>query len=137
MPKLTHLMKDLNDALALEWSSIIQYLQHGASLSRPDSLSIGELLRSHAEDEIENANKLGEKIVALGGLPTDRVEPINIADTWREMVKQDLEGERLAIQDYRDIIEDYRDEVGLKELLEEIIVTKQRHVERLEKLLAA
>lgn len=137
MSKLTHLMKDLNDALALQWSAIIQYLQHAAALSRPDSLSIAEVLRSHAEEEIENANKLGEKIVALGGLPTDRIEPINIADNWRDMVRQDLEGEQLAISDMRDIVNDYQDEIGLKELMDELIASKQRQVDRLNKLLAA
>lgn len=137
MSKIAHLMKDLNDALALQWSIIIQYLQHAAALSRPESLSIAELLRSHAQDEVENATKLGEKIVALGGLPTDRIESIRIADTWREMVRQDLEGEQLAIADLRDIAEDYQDEVGLRELVEEIIATKQRHVDRLSKMLAA
>ena len=137
MSKIAHLMKDLNDALALQWSIIIQYLQHAAALSRPESLNIAELLRSHAQDEVENATKLGEKIVALGGLPTDRIESIRIADTWREMVRQDLEGEQLAIADLRDIAEDYRDEVGLRELVDEIIATKQRHVDRLSKMLAA
>ncbi len=137
MSKITRLMKDLNDALALQWSIIIQYLQHAAALSRPDSLNIAELLRSHAQEEIENATKLGEKIVSLGGLPTDRIESIRVADTWREMVRQDLEGEQLAISDLRDIVDDYQDEIGLKELMDEIIATKQRQVERLGKLLAA
>lgn len=137
MSKVTNLMKELNDALALQWSIIIQYLQHAASLSRPDSLSIAELLRTNAQEEVQNASKLGEKIVAMGGLPTDRVEPIRIADTWREMIDQDVEGQQLAIQDYRDLIDDYGDVAGVRELLEEIITSKQRQVERLNRLLAA
>jgi hypothetical protein len=37
----------------------------------------------------------------------------------------------------KDIIDDYGDDVGVKELLEEIITNKQRHLERLNRLLAA
>ena len=137
MSKETHLMKELNDALALEWATIIQYLQHAAALSKPDSLSMAEMLRSQASEEMEIATKLGEKIVAMGGFPTDRVEPIKIADTWREMVALDKDGEELAIQDYRDLVDDYRGEPGLAEFVDELITAKQRQVERLNRLLAA
>jgi bacterioferritin len=137
MSQETHLMKDLNDALALEWSTILQYLQHASSLSKPDSISIAEMLRSLAVEEIPIANKIGEKIVSLGGIPTDRVEPIKIADNWRDMVNQDLSGEQLAISDFRDLMDDYRDEPGIRELMNEVITAKERQANRLERLLAA
>jgi bacterioferritin len=78
---------------------------------------------------------LGDKVVSLGGVPT--VEPAMIRQSTDlvEMLRQDLEMEREALQAYMDAWSACEDaELPTRFLLEGRIADEQMHVEELEKL---
>ena len=79
---------------------------------------------------------LGEKIAALGGLPT--VEPAAIRQGWEieEMLQQDLEIETEAVSAYMDALSVAKDDVALRHMLETLIETETKSVEEIEKLLS-
>ena len=79
---------------------------------------------------------LGEKIAALGGLPT--VEPAAIKQAWavEEMLQQDLEIEKAAVAAYCEVLKAAKDDVGLRHMMEGLIETETTSVEEIEKLLS-
>lgn len=129
------LIEQLNRAMSLELSGVIQYSQHSYLVSGTDREVFKEFFRDQAEEAQDHAEFLGDKIVALGGVPT--VEPAMIRQSvdLKEMLKQDLELEREAMAAYMAAWEACGDEeLPTKFWLEGQIADEQTHIEELEKL---
>lgn len=129
------LVDNLNKALAYELAGVIQYSQHSYLVTGKDREVFKEYFRDQAEEAQEHANELGDKIVALGGVPA--VEPAMIRQSVDidEMLKQDLELEREAIAVYMAAWASCDDrDLPQKFWLEGQIADEQMHIEHLEKL---
>jgi bacterioferritin len=129
------LIESLNRALSLELSAVIQYQQHGFLVTGVEREVYRKYFRDQSEESHDHAEMLGDKIVALGGVPT--VEPgiIMQSTELKEMLRQDLEMEREALRAYMQAWEACGDEeMPTRFLLEGRIADEQRHVEELEKL---
>lgn len=129
------LIENLNKALSLELSGVIQYSQHSYLVTGFEREVYKEFFRDQAEEAQGHAEKLGDKIVALGGVPT--VEPgiIRQSTDLLEMLKQDLELEREAMSVYMAAWAACDDEdLPQKFWLEGQIADEQMHIEELEKL---
>src|SRR5215211_1774680 len=94
------LVENLNQALSLELAGVIQYSQHSYLVTGTDREVFKGYFRDMAGEAQDHAETLGDKIVALGGVPT--VEPAMIRQSTdvQEMLKQDLELEREAMTAY-------------------------------------
>ena len=94
------LVENLNHALGFELAAVIQYSQHSYLITGTDREVFSEWFRDQAEEAQDHADSLGDKIVALGGVPT--VEPAMIRQSveLKDMLNQDLELERDAIAAY-------------------------------------
>lgn len=129
------LLENLNKALSYELAGVIQYSQHSYLVSGTDRQVFKDFFRDMAEEAQDHANTLGDKIVALGGIPV--VEPAAIrqsADT-KAMLKQGLELEREAFAAYMAAWSSCGDEdLAQKFWLEAQIADEQEHIEELEKL---
>ena len=131
----TELINNLNRALGLELAGVIQYLQHSFLVTGPEREVYRSFFRDQSEEARDHAETLGDKIVALGGVPTVEPGMIRQSTELREMLQQDLELEREALQAYIDAWQSCADaELATRFLLEERIAEEQRHVEELEKL---
>lgn len=129
------LVENLNKALSLELAGVIQYSQHSYLVTGKDREIFKDYFRDQAEEAQDHAESLGDKIVALGGLPT--VEPAMIRQSAEveEMLKQDLELEREAIAAYMAAWASCdENDLPQKFWLEERIADEQLHIEELEKL---
>ncbi|MBO0797363.1 MAG: ferritin-like domain-containing protein, partial [Blastocatellia bacterium] len=69
----TNVIESLNRALSLEYSAVIQYNQHRFLLTGKDRLLYADYFRDMSKESHAHVSRLGDKIVALGGVPT--VEP--------------------------------------------------------------
>jgi bacterioferritin len=127
-------LEHLNEALSLEYSGVIQYLQHRFLLTGKDREVYADFFSDGSSEAREHVQHLGDKIVALGGVPT--VEPgiIRQATSLAEMLQQDLELERTALTAYMKAWEAAEDNKPLRFWLEDIIRTEQLHIDELEKL---
>ena len=67
------LIENLNKVLSLELSGVIQYLQHSFLITGQEREVFRSYFRDQSEEAHDHASYLGDKIVALGGVPT--VEP--------------------------------------------------------------
>ncbi len=131
----TELVENLNKALSLELAAVIQYSQHSYLVTGREREVFKDWFRDQAEEAQDHAETLGDKIVALGGVPT--VEPGTIRQSvdLGEMLKLDLELEREALNVYMAAWASCDDnDLPQKFWLEGQIADEQMHVEELEKL---
>jgi bacterioferritin len=129
------LIENLNKALSLELAGVIQYSQHSYLVTGIEREIYRGFFRSQAEEARDHAQFLGDKLVALGGVPT--VEPAMIRQSvdLKEMLQQNLELEREAMEAYMQAWNSCGEEdLPTKFWLEGQIAEEQIHIEELEKL---
>ena len=129
------LVENLNKALSYELAGVIQYSQHSYLITGMDREVFKDWFRDQADEAQDHADVLGDKIVALGGVPG--VEPAAIRQSvdLKEMLKQDLELEREALAAYMAAWASCDDnDLPQKFWLEGQISDEQMHIEELEKL---
>ncbi len=123
------LIKKLNKDLEWEYAAAVQYIQHAAVLTGPKYTDIQKELVVHANEEIAHAISLAEQIDFLGGVPTIDVEKREISSDAVEILKQDLAGEKSAIDNYKERIAEAESlrEYGLRRILEDILIQEEEH----------
>lgn len=128
-------IQSLNKALSFELAGVIQYSQHANLITGTDREVFKGFFRDQAEEALKHAQMLGDKIVAMGGIPT--VEPAVIRQSveLKEMLSQDLELEREAMAAYMEAWS-VCDEADMpqKFWIEGQIAEEQEHIEELQKL---
>jgi bacterioferritin (cytochrome b1) len=126
----------LNKAVALEHAACIQYKQHALLVRGLWRKVYAEFFREESRSAQEHAYKFGQKIVALGGVPTIEVGTVvRQSLELEEMLQYDLELERQAKQAYLDALALCEDDVALRNMLENQIEDEQRDIEELELIL--
>jgi bacterioferritin len=129
------LLENLNKALGLELAGVIQYSQHSFLVTGTDREVFKEFFRDQAEEAQDHAEVLGDKIVALGGIPTVEPAMIRQSTDLKQMLAQDLELEREAMAAYMAAWSSCGEEdLPQKFWLEGQISDEQMHIEELEKL---
>ncbi|MBI3979635.1 MAG: ferritin-like domain-containing protein [Chloroflexi bacterium] len=125
----------LNRCVSYEYSAVIQYLQHSMLVQGLDRQVFAEHFKKSSEESLGHAKRIGDKIVALGGVPA--VEPAAIHQTTElhEMLEQNLAMEKEALASYQTALEAAQDDTALRLLLEEMVLTETEDVQELEKIL--
>jgi bacterioferritin len=137
-------IKLLNYALATEYVCVLRYYRHYfmAKGMLADAVK-GEFLE-HAQQEQAHAGKLAERIVQLGGEPDlnpDTLTRRSHAEykegkDLRDMVRENLIAERIAIDSYREMINFVGDkDTTTKRILEEILAQEEEHADEFADLL--
>ncbi len=121
------LIKLLNEDLAREYQAIIAYVNYSQVLKGAAYMDIARELEKHAGEELDHAIKIARQIDYLGGDPTVTPKPVKTSDKAEEMLRFDLENERVTILNYRERIRqaDAMGEFAISETLREIIVQEQ------------
>lgn len=128
----------LNEDISYELGAIMQYLWHHFTAEGLESPAIIELFKETSLEEMKHLSMLAERVVYLGGEPTAKIAPFKQGGDLRQMVQDDLEGERTAIRMYREHIrlcEEEGDPVT-RLLLETILSDEEKHADRWETVLA-
>lgn len=129
------LLDNLNKALSCELAGVIQYSQHSYLVSGTDREVFKDWFRDQAEEAQKHAEVLGDKIVALGGVPTVEPGVIRQSTELKDMLRQSLELEREAMAAYMAAWASCDDnDLPQKFWLEGQISEEQMHIEELEKL---
>jgi bacterioferritin len=126
----------LNDALTLEYAAVVQYAQFSYCVKGFRRLAVADWFFEQATKSLTHARQVGDKIVALGGIPTTRVGPVREAQDLTGMVKLSLEMERRSAESYRAALALAADDTALRVLLESRVEAEQADVEELEKMLS-
>ncbi len=133
MPKAVDregLIKLLNEDLSREYQAIIAYVNYSQVLKGAQYMEIAKELEAHAKEELDHALKVAKQIDYLGGSPSVTPVAVKTSDKPEEMLRFDLENERVTIANYRTRIRqaDALGEFALSETLREIIVQEQDHL---------
>ncbi len=139
MEKLTEkLVQALNHDLEKEMAAIVRYLHHSFIVFGPNRGPLVQMFRSQATESMTHAIQLGEKITALGGHPTVKVDQVFEPgfQTVEDMLSEDLRAEKIQLELYCDQLKEFGDSnLPMKLMLEQIIVAEQTHVDEMEKYL--
>lgn len=128
------LNKDREDEL----SAIVQYMKHKYEMEGIESPEISVLAKDIAIEEMKHAEKLGERINYLGGIPTKNVSPIIEGGDIRKMAEDDLAKENGAIKQYKEHIKLAAEEEDstTRLMLEEILSDEEEHANMWETILS-
>lgn len=125
----------LNEALFLELGAVNQYWVHFRLLEDWGLTLLAKKERAESIEEMRHADHLIERIVFLEGHPNaQRVAPLRIGQTVREVLEADLAGEYEAQKAYtesRELCASLRDYVS-KELFDELLADEESHINFLE-----
>ena len=102
----TEFIERLNADLGTEFQSIVQYVQHMATIKGAQYQSIVEELGNHLGQELEHAKILATQIDFLGGTPTVQVPPVPDCPDGAGALQADLDLEERQLQRYRDRVAD-------------------------------
>lgn len=124
----------LNLALERELAGIVRYLHHSFIVLGPGRGPLVSLFRSLVQDSMLHATHLGEKIVALGGHPSVKIEEVEEPgeQTLLEMLQEDIAMEERHIQMYEDHLREFQKDIVLKLMYENMILEEVTHLEQLQ-----
>jgi len=119
----------LNEDLSREYQAIIAYVVYSQVFKGAEYTDIARELEKHAGEELAHAIKIAKQIDYLGGSPVVVPQPVKTSDDPKEMLRADLENERVTVSNYRQRIRqaEAMGEFALSETLREIIVQEQEH----------
>jgi bacterioferritin len=131
------LIDGLNQALQNELGNVIRYLHHSFLVRGVNRGPLVEFFREKAQESFQHATNLGEKIVALGGLPTIQIPKMKEIGhkNVEEMLREELTSEKEEVQNYIQLLRQVGDDIALEFMLKEIIKEEQEGIEDLEKRL--
>jgi bacterioferritin len=131
-PPLTRqeMIKLLNEDLAREYQAIIGYIVYSQTIKGAKFQHIAGELERHAADELGHALKIAAQIDYFNGTPVVVAREVKLSAQAEDMLRFDLENERVTIIAYRQRIlqAEAMGEFALSEVLREIIVQEQEHL---------
>lgn len=130
-----HLMNRLNDILRHEWTGVAQYAQAGFVVSGFWREVYASMFFGNAKESYGHARLIGDKIVALGGVPTIERNPVQQSNDLAEMLNHALAFESAAVKLYTEAISCCGDDRALEVFLEDILKEEQAGVDEISKLL--
>ncbi len=134
----------LNDALATELVCVLRYKRHYFMATGLNAEPAASEFLEHANEEQAHADALAARIVQLGGEPdfspdelTSRSHSEYVpGESLRDMLREDLIAERIAIDTYGQIIRFIGDDdPTTRRLLEDILASEEEHADDLASLL--
>src|ERR1700710_1424476 len=124
------LIDGLNEDLSREYQAIIAYVNYSQVLRGAQYMNIAKELEVHAKEELSHALKVANHIDYLGGMPSVVPKPVKTSEKAEEMLRFDLENEKVTIANYRRRVKqaDELNEFALSETIREILLDEQDHL---------
>ena len=125
----------LNDVLTAELTAVNQYFIHAKMSSNWGYGRRGAHVRDESIDEMRHAERIIDRILYFDGTPNmQRLFPVRVGETVAEQLELDLAVEHEAVPRLNRAIElcvEVGDN-GTRELLADILVSEEEHVDWLE-----
>ena len=125
----------LNEILTAELTAINQYFIHAKMRENWGFLRLAAVARKESIEEMEDADKIIERILYLDGVPNlQRYNPVLVGETVPEQLRLELDTETAAIERYNRAVElaVAKGDNGTRELLEHRLVDEEGHADWLE-----
>ena len=128
-------IEKLNECLRHEWTGVAQYSQAGFLVAGLWREVYSDLFFDSAKESFGHARMVGEKIVALGGVPTVERNPIKQSEDVLEMLKAALEFETKAVKYYTEALALAEGDRALEVWLENLLDEEQEGVDKITRIL--
>ena len=137
-------LKLLNESLATEIVCVLRYKRHYYMASGIHAHTAASEFLEHANTEQSHADRIAERIVQLGGAPDLNPDTLTARShaeyvegaTLRDMLRENLVAERIAIESYADFVRYLGDDdPTTRRLLEEILANEEEHADDLKTLM--
>lgn len=134
----------LNEALATELVCVLRYKRHYFMADGIHAEPVAAEFLEHAEEEMGHADRLAKRIVQLRGEPNFSPEGLSQRShaeyvegrTLKDMIKENLVAERIAIESYREMVAYIgKQDPTTRRILEEILASEEGHADDLVSLL--
>lgn len=134
----------LNEALATELVCVLRYKRHYFMADGIHAEPVAAEFLEHAQEEMLHADRIAQRIVQLRGEPNfspDGLTQRSHAEyvegrTLKDMIKENLVAERIAIESYREMIAYVgKQDPTTRRILEDILASEEDHADDLVSLL--
>ena len=125
----------LNEILTAELTAINQYFIHAKMRENWGFLRLAAVARKESIEEMEDADKIIERILYLDGVPNlQRYNPVLVGETVPEQLALELETEKAAIDRYNRAVAlcVTKGDNGTRELLADRLVDEESHADWIE-----
>ncbi len=134
----TAVIQRLNRILELELAGVVRYTYYALMVYGVNRIPIVKWLEKQAEEALQHAREAGELITYLGGHPSLGIGPL--LETYRheieEILKESLEHELKAFDEYRALLELVKDkDPRLEECVREKLKEELEHYDEVNKML--
>jgi bacterioferritin len=135
----------LNQALATELVCVLRYKRHFYTAEGLNAQAAAQEFLEHAGEEAEHADMIAARIQQLGGKPDFNPNTLtkrshseyDSSEELKEMIREDLVAERVAISAYTEIINWLGDgDPTTRRMLEQILAMEEEHAEDMLDLLS-
>lgn len=125
----------LNEILKHEWTGVAQYSQASFIVEGIWREVYAEKFEGDAKESFGHAKLIGNKIVALGGVPVAQRNEIKQSKNLKEILENSLAFESKAVEMYNKALELSEGDRALTVFLEDILLQEQEGVDEYSKLL--
>jgi len=133
----SELISKLNEILELELSGVARYLHYSLMVRGAGRIPITKFFKEQAIESFDHASVIGEKITALGGHPSLKVQPVKESNehATQVLLRESLEAERQGLGMYIKLLPMTVGDIALEEMIRNFICVEQAHIEEVEKML--
>lgn len=134
----------LNEAIATEMVCMLRYRRHYYTAKGINAENVKQEFLEHSGQEFQHADMLAKRIEQLGGAPlfnpdmfrTHSHADYSEATDLQQMIRDNLEAEKIAITTYREMIERVKEKDSTtRKILEDILAVEEEHASELMDLL--
>jgi ferritin-like protein len=128
----------LTAALRLQYRSALLYSITAGTVGGVEGLALGALLAEHAQYELEDVQRLADKLVTLGGKPPTDLPTLKVPVATTAALKALVKAEDECVAAMHKVIEPSGQEPrseALEHLMEHVIVRKQAQIDRINRAL--
>ena len=136
--KVDAALSKLNAALALQFRSAIEHTVVAGTLTGVQWQPLETLLWAWAEAELDDARRMVQKVVAIGGTPTTDVATFELQRDPEQGLRQLIEHECETLAAFHSVIPETGQEPrseAMEHRLEHLIMRKQEQVDTLRRTL--
>ena len=131
------ILKRLDEILEVELSGVARYLHYSFMIRGPSRIPIVDFFRKEALEALDHATQIGEKITALGGHPSIKIQAVPETNQHGigDILAESLEFEKHALNLYLQVLPLCNENIALEEMVRQLIRAEQEHIEAVSKLM--
>ena len=118
----------VQSAVARELAALTQYMWQHVIAVGLESGGIKGIFKEVAIAEMKHAETFAERLDFFGEIPTTKPAKITVNQDLKQMLRDDIEIEKEAIEMYKKAIELCKDDPGTRHLFEDILLDEEEHL---------